>query len=128
MPRQDAGQTPGGAVPAPPCDWYLAGMWESDSGPVAPGEPATPVSPASLTFRQFGSYLVGTHADETITYYGRCTGDHVDLEVWNGWEFVGRQVGRIAPDGQSITLTWVEWGGTSREAPETFIGRARRLR
>lgn len=122
VPRRDSGQADGGPAPAPPCDWYLAGPWEAESA----GSP--PPERGRLTFRQFGSYLVGVSLDETLIYYGRCSGDVVDLEVWAGWEFIGRQVGRVALDGQSITLVWVQGSPERTAARETLSGRARRLR
>ena len=90
----------------PSCEWYLAGTWVAE-GEYTAGRLAGQTYRTTVEFRQFGSHLVGTQADDALTYYGRCTGDAVELEVWAGWDFSGRQVGRIAPDGQSIAATWV---------------------
>jgi len=128
VPRQDGGEPPSSPPPAPPCDWYLAGTWEADTAPPDAGDAPQLIPPARLTFRQLGSYLVGTGPDERVVYYGYCSRDFVELEVWVGWEVVGHQAGRVAPDGQSITLTWVSWSPDRGEGRATLSGHARRLR
>jgi hypothetical protein len=82
----------------------------------------------TVTFRQFGDHLVGTQAEDTITYYGRCSTDDVELDVRIGWEYIGRQSGRVTQDGLAIRATWTLWSPEPMEGHETLTGRARRLR
>ncbi len=108
------------------CDWLLAGTWVAD-GVFTAGRLAGQPYRVSISFRQFGSQVVGTQAEDTITYYGRCTADTLELEVWKGWEHIGQQQGSVTPDGQSIALTWTIWSPESMEGQETLVGRAQRL-
>ena len=111
----------------PECGWLLTGTW-SVEGEHTAGSLIGQAYRTAVTFRQFGDHLVGTQAEDTITYYGRCSSDDVELEVWIGWEYIGRQAGRVTPDGLAIRATWTLWSPEPMEGHETLTGRARRLR
>jgi hypothetical protein len=111
----------------PNCGWYLAGTWLAE-GEYTGGRLVGQAYRATVSFRQFGSHLVGAQADDTITYYGRCSVDSLELEVWTGWDYIGRQTGSVAADGLSIAATWSLWSPEAMEGHETLNGRASRAR
>ena len=130
VPSSSGGGAPAAASPrtsTPECGWLLAGTW-SVEGEHTGGSFTGQVYRTAVTFRQFGDHLVGTQAEDTITYYGRCSSDDVELEVWIGWDYIGRQRGRVTPDGLAILASWSLWSPEPMEGHETLTGRARRLR
>jgi hypothetical protein len=54
--------------------------------------------------------------------------DSLELEVWTGWDYIGRQTGSVAVDGLTIAATWSLWSPEAMEGHETLNGRARRAR
>jgi hypothetical protein len=108
------------------CAWLLAGTWVAD-GVFTTGRLAGQPYRTSVSFRQFGNQVVGTQAEDSITYYGRCTVDSLELEVWKGWEQIGQQQGSVTADGQTISVTWTVWSPESMDGQETLTGRAQRL-
>ncbi len=114
------------AVSQAECAWLLAGTWVAD-GVFTSGRLAGQPYRTSVSFRQYGSQVVGTQAEDTITYYGRCTVDSLELEVWKGWEQIGRQQGSVTADGQTIAVTWTMWSPESMDGQETLTGRAQRV-
>jgi hypothetical protein len=115
--------TPSG--PPAECDWLLAGTWSSDSI-VTSGRLSGRTYHSSIQFRQFGNQLVGTQAEDTFTFFGRCSADTVELEIWRGWEQIGYQRGVVTPDGRSMVGTWSVWSPEVMEGQHTWLGRAQR--
>jgi hypothetical protein len=120
VPPEPAGTLPG-------CAWVLAGTWTAEGEHTA-GRQVGHTYRTSVTFRQFGDHLVGTQAEDTMTYYGRCSNDDLELEVWIEWDYIGRQTARVAPDGLTIGATWTMWSPEPMDGRETLSGRARRVR
>lgn len=111
----------------PACAWLLAGTW-AVAGEHTAGRLAGRTYQTAVTFRQFGDHLVGTQAEDRVTYYGRCSADDLELEIWLGWEYIGQQTAHVAPDGLTMTASWVVWSPDRMEGQSTWTGQARRQR
>lgn len=97
-----AGAAPSAAAPPPggsgACQYDLRGIWWNDGRMTSGGTYS-----ARVYVRQYQSWIHAEQDDGT-SYYGRCIGNQVQLDVYAGWQFAGIQNG---------TITTSSWGGSS---------------
>jgi hypothetical protein len=86
------------------CRWDLGGTWDGSGQQT---EPTSRAYSSRVVIRQFGSQLVADQSAESITYYGVCSGDRIELDAYNGETLIGALVGTMSSDGRRIEATWV---------------------
>ena len=79
-------------------------MWESSGRQT---DPTANTYQAQVSFRQYGNYLTATKSGQSITYYGVCSGDRLELDAYSGDQLVGAYTGTVSGNGRRIESTWV---------------------
>jgi predicted lipoprotein with Yx(FWY)xxD motif len=90
-----AAPAPGAVAPVPSyggCYYDLRGYWTNNGQQTTGGYRSYS---ASVYVRQYGAWVYGQQDDGT-GYYGRCTGNRLQLDVYRGYQYVGRQSGTVS--------------------------------
>jgi hypothetical protein len=91
-----AAPAPDAAAPVPirtnACSYDLRGYWNND-GRQTTGYDRRSYS-ATVTVSQYGVWIRADQNDGN-SYYGQCIGNRVQFDVYNGFQYVGRQYGTI---------------------------------
>jgi hypothetical protein len=110
---------PGPQAPAPGygvpsawggCNWNLSGGWR------VTGSQTTPWNytyTARVQVRQYGSWLQIDQPEDNVSYYGRCFGNSIELDVYSGGRFTGYENGTVQA-GQyggepRVHVTWRQY-------------------
>jgi hypothetical protein len=91
------------------CNWGLSGNWTVTGHQNAPYYRAYTTD---LIITQYGPWLRVDQPDAGYTYYGRCTGNSVELDVYAGSQFIGYENGTVDWGGG----VWQRWGGPRVQA------------
>jgi len=78
-------------VPSSICGYDLRGSWWNEGRQTGGGY--RPYS-ATVYVRQYGHWMQGVQDDGT-SYYGQCVGGRLNLDVYRGAQFTGRQWGNV---------------------------------
>jgi len=113
---------PGAAAPSAPapspnvwggCNYNLSGGWQYDGHENSPW-PFDYRGQAQVT--QYGGWLQSTEiqagSGAATVYYGRCTGNNVRFDVYQGPQFIGYQYGQVAWSprfGLRVQFNWNTW-------------------
>jgi hypothetical protein len=100
---------PAPAMPPPPtpnnwggCNYNLSGYWAITGHQNAPYYRAYT---SGATISQYGNWLRIDQPDGGYTYYGQCNGNSIELDVYQGGQFVGYENGVIDWSGGA----WERW-------------------
>jgi hypothetical protein len=98
-------------LPPPPqpnywggCSWGLQGNWQITGHQNAPYYRAYTTD---VIIYQYGNWLRVDQPDAGYTYYGQCTGDSIELDVYAGSQFVGYENGTVDWSAGA----WQRWRG-----------------
>ncbi len=96
-------------LPPPPnpnnwggCNYYIGGNWQIAGTQQSPYYRAYT---SSVNISQYGSWLRVDQPDAGYTYYGQCNGGNLQLDVYQGSQFIGYENGTIGWGGGS----WERW-------------------
>jgi len=102
---------PGANAPAPNavapnpvrgCPYDLRGYWRNDGRQTS--SPFNSYS-ASVYVRQYRTWIQAQQNDGT-SYYGQCIGNQLQFDVYNGYQFMGRQYGTITGFGPPVPVPY----------------------
>jgi hypothetical protein len=105
-------QAPGPGVPPPwgGCNWNLSGGWR------VTGSQTTPWNytyTARVQVYQYGNWLRIDQPEDNVSYYGRCNGNTIELDVYSGGRFTGYEYGTVqaGPYGgeQRVHARWRQY-------------------
>jgi hypothetical protein len=103
------------------CRWDLRGVWESRGRQT---DPTANSYSGTLNVRQYGNYLIVERSSDSLTYYGVCSGDRVELDAYSGDQFVGAYTGTVSANGRRAEGTWVLYSPDYRAGYETLSATA----
>jgi hypothetical protein len=78
-------------IPSGGCQYDLRGNWLNDGRQTSGGYRAYS---ASVYVRQYRNWIYGQQDDGT-GYYGQCIGNRLRFDVYQGYQFMGRQEGTV---------------------------------
>jgi hypothetical protein len=116
---RDASSLPPGRTAR--CRWDLRGVWDSRGRQT---DPTASNYSGTLNVRQYGNYLIVERSSDSLTYYGVCSGDRVELDAYNGDQFVGAYTGTVSANGRRAEGTWVLYSPDYRAGYETLSATA----
>ena len=100
----------------------------------APDDERKPDSPREVTKRSwkyvlrksFREFIDDQCPDRaaSLTYYGVCSGDRLELDAYSGDQFVGAYTGTVSANGRRAEGTWVLYSPEYRAGYETLSATA----
>ncbi|HZU05180.1 MAG TPA: hypothetical protein VFB73_04350 [Chloroflexota bacterium] len=125
VPAPAPGAPPAMPAPAPNiwggCYYDLRGNWRLTGFETAPS--AYPYT-GELHIRQYGSWLQITQDGGALSYYGQCIGDSIELDAYQGAQFIGYENGHVGWGGRwgglRVQLEWVTWTPDYATGHETW--------
>jgi hypothetical protein len=103
------------------CRWDLRGVWDSRGRQT---DPTANNYSGTLNVRQYGNYLIVERSGDSLTYYGVCSGDRLELDAYSGDQFVGAYTGTVSANGRRAEGTWVLYSPEYRAGYETLSATA----
>ena len=92
------------------CNYDLRGNWRITGTQT---QPYRYTYTAAIQVRQYGPWLQITQPEDNISYYGRCTGHSIQLDVYSGGRFIGYEIGTVSVSGpgweMSMRAVWAEF-------------------